>query len=124
MQHSCICAKHEPSLDSRDEYTRRRFLREETRYVTHQDLSFIILWSCYQGYKEKLELTYELGIFVGNTDTSHNCWVCLPSHVMTFVRRDVKFDEVKAMRCSLEREIRLHVDEELLAPKEEPHNDV
>jgi len=43
---------------------------------------------------------------------------------MIVVHRDVKFDEEKAMRCSIERELQLHVTEELLAPKEEPHIDV
>jgi len=37
---------------------------------------------------------------------------------MTVVRRDVKFDEEKAVRCSHEKELQLHADEELLAPKE------
>eukprot|EP00253_Pinus_taeda_P029326 PITA_29326 len=40
------------------------------------------------------------------------------------VCRDVNFNEDKAMRFSLEREIQLHVDEEILAPKEEPQDDV
>ena len=40
------------------------------------------------------------------------------------VHRDVNFDEENAMRCSLERELQLHVDVEILAPKEEPHDDV
>lgn len=40
------------------------------------------------------------------------------------VCRDVKFDEEKAMRCSLEREIQLHVVEEILAPKEKPQDDL
>ena len=44
----------------------------------------------------------------------------LPSNRMTLVYRDVKFDEEKVMRCSLERELQLHAYEELLAPKEEP----
>jgi len=43
---------------------------------------------------------------------------------MTTVCRDVKFDEEKAMRCYLERELQLRVVEELLAPKEEPKDDV
>ena len=38
---------------------------------------------------------------------------------MTVVRRDIKFNEVKAMKLSLERELHLHADEELLVPKEE-----
>eukprot|EP00253_Pinus_taeda_P013768 PITA_13768 len=37
----------------------------------------------------------------------------------TVVRRDIKFQEEKAMKCSLEREIHLHADEELLVPKDE-----
>eukprot|EP00253_Pinus_taeda_P003039 PITA_03039 len=38
---------------------------------------------------------------------------------MTVVRRDVKFDEEKAMRCSLERELQIPPEEELLAPNKE-----
>ena len=41
---------------------------------------------------------------------------------MTMVRRDLKFDEKKAMRLSLERELYLHAFEELLAPKQEPQD--
>jgi len=37
---------------------------------------------------------------------------------MIVVRRDVKFNEEKHMRCSLERELQLHADKEILAPKE------
>ena len=41
------------------------------------------------------------------------------------VRRDVIFNEEKAMQVSFERELKLHVDEEILAPKvEKPHIDV
>jgi len=44
---------------------------------------------------------------------------------MTMVRKNVKFDELKAMSVSLERELELHADEEILAPKvEEPQIDV
>jgi len=32
----------------------------------------------------------------------------------------VKFDEDKAMRCSLKREFQLQPNQEILAPKEEP----
>ena len=38
---------------------------------------------------------------------------------MTVMRRDIKFDEGKAMRLSLESELDLHVGEELLVPKYE-----
>jgi hypothetical protein len=49
---------------------------------------------------------------------------------MTVMRRDIKFDEGKAMRLSLERELDLHAKEELLVPKDEsqdvdqPHEEV
>ena len=68
---------------------------------------------------KELEPTTKLGIFVGYTDSPHNYHVYLPTNMMTVVHRDVKFYEKKAMRYSLERELTLHVDEELLAPKEE-----
>ena len=41
---------------------------------------------------------------------------------MTVVRWDIKFNEVKAMRLSLERELHLHAEEELLVPKDEPQD--
>ena len=44
----------------------------------------------------------------------------LPDSRMTVVRRDIKFNEVKAMKLSLERELHLHAEEELLVPKDEP----
>jgi len=44
---------------------------------------------------------------------------------MTVVRKDIRFDEEKAMQVSHEKELELHVDEEILAPKvEEPQIDV
>jgi len=61
---------------------------------------------------------------MGYTDTPHKYRVYLISHKITVVRRNVKFDEEKAMGCSLERELQLHANEELLAPKEEPQDDV
>ena len=39
---------------------------------------------------------------------------------MTVVRLDIKFNEVKAMKLSLERELHLHAEEELFLPKDEP----
>ena len=73
---------------------------------------------------KNLEPITELGIFLGYTDTPHNYQVYLPPKRMTVVHRDVKFDEDKAMRCSLKREIQLHAVEEILALKEEPQDDV
>ena len=69
--------------------------------------------------RKKLEPTTEVGIFVGYTETSHNYHVYFPNLKMTVVRRDIKFDEEKAMRLSLERELDFHVEEELLVPKDE-----
>jgi len=68
---------------------------------------------------KKLELTVEVGIFVGYTDTPHNYRVYFPDSGKTVVRRDIKFQEEKAMKCLLERELHLHADEELLVPKDE-----
>ena len=72
--------------------------------------------------RKKLEPTVEVGIFVGYTDTPHNYRVYLSDSQMTVVRRDIKFHEEKAMNLSLERELHLHVDEELLVPKDEPQD--
>ena len=69
--------------------------------------------------RKKLEPTAEVGIFVGYTDTPHNYLVNFPDNRKTVVRRDIKFQEEKAMKCSLEREPHLHADEELLVLKDE-----
>ena len=70
--------------------------------------------------RKKLEPTAEVGIFVGYTETPHNYHVYFPDIRMTVVRREIKFNEVKAMKLSLERELHLHAEEELLVPKDEP----
>ena len=72
--------------------------------------------------KKKLEPTIELGIFVGYSDTPHNYRAYLPAHMMTVVKRDVKFDEDKAMQLYRERDLELHAVEELLVPKDEPQD--
>jgi len=69
--------------------------------------------------RKKLEPTTEVGIFVGYTNMPHNHCVYLPDSDKTVVRRDIKFQEEKAMKCLLERELHLHADEELLVPKDE-----
>ena len=68
---------------------------------------------------KNLELTAEVGIFVGYTDTPHNYCLYLLDSGKTVVRQDIKFQEEKAMKCLLERELHLHADEELLVPKDE-----
>ena len=70
--------------------------------------------------RKKLEPTDEIEIFLGYAATPHNYRVYFLNNRMTVVRRDIKFDEEKSMRLSLERELGLHVDEELLVPKNEP----
>ena len=39
---------------------------------------------------------------------------------MNVVQRNIKFNEVKFMKLSLERELHLHAKEELLVPKDDP----
>ena len=72
--------------------------------------------------RKKLEPKTNIGIFLGYTDTPHNYRVYFPNNRMTVVRRDIKFDEEKAMQLSLEWDIDLHVDEELLVTKDEPQD--
>jgi len=69
--------------------------------------------------RKKLEPTAKVGIFVEYIDTPHNYHVYFPDSGKTVVRRDIKFQEEKAMKCSLERELHLHTDEELFVPKDE-----
>ena len=57
----------------------------------------------------------ELGVFVGYTKTPHNYRVYLPSIRMKIMRKDVMFDEKKAMQCSLERELQIPREKEILA---------
>ena len=67
--------------------------------------------------RKKLEPTAEVGIFVGYIETPHNYHVYLLDSRMTVVQQDIKFNEVKAMKLSPERELHLHVEEQLLVPK-------
>jgi len=53
----------------------------------------------------KLDPIVELGIFLGYTDTPHNYRVYLLTKKMIVVCRNVRFDEEKAMRVSLDREL-------------------
>jgi hypothetical protein len=80
--------------------------------------------------RKKLEPTAEVGIFLGYTETPHNYLVHFPNSKMIVMQRDIKFDEGKSMQLSLERELDLHAEEELLVPKDEsqdvdqPHEEV
>ena len=57
---------------------------------------------------------------MGYTETPHNYRVYFSDIRLIFMRRDIKFNEEKAMKLSLERELHLHAEEELLSPKDEP----
>jgi hypothetical protein len=80
--------------------------------------------------RKKLEPIAEVGISMGYTETPHNCHVYFLNSKMTTMQRDIKFDEGKSMQLSLERELDLHAEEELLVPKDEsqdvdqPHEQV
>ena len=50
--------------------------------------------------RKKLEPTSKMRVFVGYTETLHNYRVYFPSLRVIVVRRDIKFDEDKAMRFS------------------------
>lgn len=52
--------------------------------------------------RKKFEVTTEMGVFLGYIETSNNYQMYFPSLRVAVVRRDVKFDEEKVMRFSLE----------------------
>jgi len=93
---------------------------EETKFAHFMIFGSLVYNHVSKEAKKKLESTTKLGIFVGYTDTSHNYPMYVPSLKMTLVIWDVKFDEEKEMRCSLERELQLQLDQELMDLKEEP----
>ena len=53
-----------------------------------------------KGTRKNMEPTAKFGIFVGYTETTHNYFVYFPDSQMIVVRRDTKFNEVKAMKLS------------------------
>lgn len=68
----------------------------------------------------KHESTIEMGVFIGYIESPHNYGVYFPLIKVTVVRRDVKFYQEKAMRCSLKRYLSISLEEEILATKEDP----
>lgn len=70
--------------------------------------------------RKNFEPTTKLGVFLGYTETPHNYCAYFPSLRIIVVGRDVNFDEEKVMGRFLKREIQLQLDQEILAPKEEP----
>jgi hypothetical protein len=69
--------------------------------------------------RKKLEPTAVKGIFVGYSETTKAYRVYVPALRRTVIRRDVRFEEGKALRKSLEREQSTTEDEEQQAPKQE-----
>jgi len=69
--------------------------------------------------RKKLEMTVEVGIFFGYTETPYNYHAYFPNIRMNVMQQDIKFNEGKYMRLSLERELDLHAKEEMLVPKDE-----
>ena len=55
-----------------------------------------------------------MGVFVGYIEAPHKFRVYFSSPNMIVMRRDVKFDEEKAMRFTLEQELSIPQEEELL----------
>jgi hypothetical protein len=80
--------------------------------------------------RKKMEPTAKVGIFFGYIETPHNYRVYFPTSKITVMQQDIKFDEGKSMQLSLERELDLHAEEELLVPKDksqdvdQPHEEI
>eukprot|EP00253_Pinus_taeda_P031801 PITA_31801 len=96
------------------------FLRKKPDVSHFRIFGSLVYYHVSKEARKKLDLAAKFGIFLGYTDTPHNYHVYLPSLRMKMLRKDVKFDEEKVMRCSIEREFQLQLDQDLLAPKEEP----
>jgi hypothetical protein len=62
--------------------------------------------------RKKLEPTAVKGIFVGYSETGKAYWVYVPTPRTTVIKRDVRFEEGKALGKSLEHEQSTAEDEE------------
>jgi hypothetical protein len=80
-----LFAEQESSSDSWHEYTRGGFLREKPDVSHFRILEHLVYCHVSKESRKKLELTTELGIFVGYTETPHNYRVYFPSLKMTVV---------------------------------------
>lgn len=69
--------------------------------------------------RKKFEPTVEKGIFVGYNETSKAYMFYIPALRKTFIRRDVKFEEGRALSKSLEREQATMQEEEKQVPRQE-----
>ena len=73
--------------------------------------------------QKKLELTTELGIFVGYINTPHKYQVYLSANRMTMVCRDVIFDENQTYKKSKDIPIDSHDEEVAIFEEEEVHHE-
>ena len=117
MQPNNLFAEPERLMDPGNDYTGGGFLGEKVKCVALQAFWSLCLLPCIQRIKEEARANNIIGGICGLTETPHNYHVYLPSLRMIFLQRDVKFDEDKAMWCSLERDLHIPPEEELLAPK-------
>jgi len=83
---------------------------EEAFTVHKSDVSHFHIFSslvyCHvpEEKRKKLEPAIEKGILVGYNETSKVYKVYIPTHRKTIIRRDVKFEEDRALKMSLEHE--------------------
>lgn len=105
MKHNNICVEHNSSLNNWDEYTRGVFLCKRQDVSHLKKFGSLVDFHVTKDARKNIEPKTKLGIFVGYNDTPQSYWVYFPAHKMTMVRRDVKFDEEKAMKIYLEKEL-------------------
>ena len=120
MKHSCIY--HSPHQILGMSTPEEAFSSKKPDVSYFKNFGSFVYFHVTKYARKKLEPIAEVGIFLEYTDTPHNYRVYLLVHRMTMVRRDVKFDEGKAMQLSLERELELDAVEELLDPKDKPQD--
>ena len=101
------------------------FSRKRPHLIHFRIFGSLIFYHVTKYAQKKIDPTAELGILVWYTDTPHNHRLFLLANQRTVVCRDLKFDEQRTMQASLERELKLHGDDEelLVLKEEEPPND-
>jgi len=132
MKHNGLFAESKPTSHAWDEDTKGAFSGKRPNVGHFRIFGSSVYCHVTKDAWKKLESIVELAILVGYIDTPHNYRVYLPTNRRTVVHRDLKFDEQKVMRVSLERELQLQAVEELLVPKveesqtdaEQPHAEV
>ena len=83
-------------------------------------LGSLVYFHVTKSARKNIERVAQSCIFVGYIDRHQNYWMYLQSQRVTMVLRVLTFNQEKVMRCYHEREIQLHGEDDILAPKEEP----